>query len=522
MWYKKKKMWCIFVLNWLFVIENVHAVVTWTTPTNGQSISKAENTTVDTVIVTLAADNATTYTLVSQTPDTGKFDIPTNTSKLKLIATLDFETEKSYTLVLRADEGTGQNADITYTVNVTDVNEAPVFSPTSASQNVESGTSSGTIYDVSQNVTDPEEDAITYSISGSDLSVDTNGAVSPNTTLNYDPDSPSITATVTARDDEFSATFNLTINIRTVPVFNFTSNPMDFPESSAAGSTLYTYAYTDDDGDTSPTFSITAQSVDGTFEQRGNTAIVVASGRSFDFEGNTTQYNISMQAVDASGFTGTATLTVNITNVNDENPKFTSSADPVYVPETTATGTTVYTVQATDDGDSMNYIIVDGNTGTDFQIANSSTGTVTVANTLSFTRTSEYNLVFQADDGSQQSNQTVMFNIKTVPQLTLPESNTKEIMETVSIGHTVYTFEASDADGDTSFTYSIVEQSDDGKFDVNADSTAVVTKAEFDYENGDRNFTITLNVSDTFPLTSTTVLTVAIGQLSKMLFHISF
>jgi hypothetical protein len=44
------------------------------------------------------------------------------------------------------------------------------------------------------------------------------------------------------------------------------------------------------------------------------------------------------RAVDSSGFTGTATLTIRITNVNDENPVFTSSSGDITLAESTAVG----------------------------------------------------------------------------------------------------------------------------------------------------------------------------------------
>jgi hypothetical protein len=59
---------------------------------------------------------------------------------------------------------------------------------------------------------------------------------------------------------------------------------------------VYQFSVNDEDGDTGPTFSIASQSVASTFNTNsGNTEVVVGSGTSFDFDGGTQEYTVTVQ-----------------------------------------------------------------------------------------------------------------------------------------------------------------------------------------------------------------------------------
>jgi hypothetical protein len=65
-------------------------------------------------------------------------------------------------------------------------------------------------------------------------------------------------------------------------------------ENSAAGTLVYTFNVTDEDGDTNSTFSIASQSVPNAFTTNQNTQVVVAAAM-LDFESEIKQYNITLQ-----------------------------------------------------------------------------------------------------------------------------------------------------------------------------------------------------------------------------------
>lgn len=93
--------------------------------------SVAENSTVGQVVGTLSAidadaDETATFSIVSG--DTDSFDISGNQLVTKKV--FDFETKSSYSVGIRVTDKSNNTLDKTFTINVTDVNEAPTGSIT--------------------------------------------------------------------------------------------------------------------------------------------------------------------------------------------------------------------------------------------------------------------------------------------------------------------------------------------------------------------------------------------------------
>jgi VCBS repeat-containing protein len=160
-------------------------------------------------------------------------------------------------------------------------------------------------------------------------------------------------------------------------------------------------------------------------------AITVADAAALDFE-TTPSFALTVQVTDAGGLTDTATVTVDLTNVN-EAP---SLADASFsLPENSANGTLVGTVAATDPdaGDTRSYAITGGNTGGAFAI-DPTTGAITVANSaaLDFETTPGFALTVQVTDaGGLTDTATVtvdLTNVNEAPSLadasfSLPENS---------------------------------------------------------------------------------------------------
>ena len=149
--------------------------------TGTQASPMAESSAVGTVVATLSAtdadNDAVSFSIVSQTVD-GMFEL--DGSSLKLAGTLDYETNSTHSIVLRASDGTA-TVDQSHTIYVADVNEAPVFSVTLTVDPVPEDTEVGTVVGT-LSATDPENDSLEFSVvsqspagafevSGSDLKV---------------------------------------------------------------------------------------------------------------------------------------------------------------------------------------------------------------------------------------------------------------------------------------------------------------------------------------------------------------
>ena len=102
------------------------------------------------------------------------FSIDSSTAAITTGALFDFESgPTSYggtlaTLAVEAVDGNGGTAQVPITVSITDINDAPVFSPTSYTGNVDEEQSSGAAVTltVSIGITDEDSDTPTYSLIG--------------------------------------------------------------------------------------------------------------------------------------------------------------------------------------------------------------------------------------------------------------------------------------------------------------------------------------------------------------------
>ena len=159
-------------------------------------------------------------------------------------------------------------------------------------------------------------------------------------------------------------------------------------------------------------YRITSGNTGGKFAISNEGVITLASGETLDYDTAPTSYTLTILAEDANGSANSATVTINLTDINDNDPAF---AQPTYtqaIDETLAPGASVISVPATDaDGTDANsnvrYSIISGNIGNVFEI-NESTGEITVAAGADFnydvtaddlTPTRIYTLMIGASDG---------------------------------------------------------------------------------------------------------------------------
>ena len=139
-------------------------------------------------------------------------------------AMLDYEDKSIYSVMVIATDGGGLTAttDVTVTINVKDVNEAPMFADTTATRSIDENSAAGTAVGDPVTATDPDAgDTLAYSLSGDDamyFSIDDMGqiTVGANTMLDYET-KMSYMVTVTATDSEdLTDTIDVTINVTDV------------------------------------------------------------------------------------------------------------------------------------------------------------------------------------------------------------------------------------------------------------------------------------------------------------------
>ena len=242
---------------------------------------------------------------------------------------------------------------------------------------------------------DPEGADITYSISSTGkvpFAVDSStGALTVTGALDRET-AGSHAFTVKAADpagnyDTMEVTVHV-LNSNETP--QFTSPTGDgavttIPENTGNAHVIFTFTATDEDGD-DLTFTLRegqsrdlfviedakSEMVDG--EEVWSGELHVKTDVTLDFEDAGYDPRVHVEANDPEGLNATLLLTVNLSNVNDNDPVFDTlpAATSLSVPENTARGFVLANYSATDaDGDTVTYNLMPGGQSKSFEISDS-------------------------------------------------------------------------------------------------------------------------------------------------------
>ncbi|XP_059476479.1 cadherin-related tumor suppressor [Neocloeon triangulifer] len=198
-------------------------------------------------------------------------------------------------------------------------------------------------------------------------------------------------------------------------------------------------------------------------------------------------YKVKVRASDGLQFQET-TLTIKVTDTNDNPPVFSESAYSFDVPENTARGSRVGEVAASDLDEGTNgqvtYTVISDWANDVFSL-NPQSGVFTLTSRLDYEEVQHYIFVVQAQDTgrpSLSSTVTVYFNIVDLNDnapLFDPMSYSNEIFENVTIGSRVVKVSATDLDsGDNGrLEYSISSGDEDNDFAISENGTIVTARA---------------------------------------------
>ncbi len=488
------------------------------------SVNVAENSTAITTATATDSDVPvqTLSYAVSGGADAALFSIDSGTGVLTVNTPRDFEnptdadTDNVYDVTVQVSDGNGGTDTQAISVTVTDGNETPVVNNQgfAVNENAANGTSVGTVA-----ASDPDAgDTLTYSITAGN----TNGAFAINTgtgeitvansaALDFET-TPVFNLTVQVEDNgTLTDTATVTINLndlKETPAVNNQSFTVN--ENAANGTSVGTVAASDPDAGDSLTYSITAGNTGGAFTINAGTGeITVANSAALDFE-TTPVFNLTVQVEDNGALTDTATVTINLNDVN-ETPVLNNQSFAVN--ENAANGTSVGALLASDPdaGDSLTYSITAGNTGGAFTI-NAGTGEITVANNaaLDFETTPVFNLTVQVEDnGTLADTATVTINLNDLNETPMVNNQSFAIDENSANGTSVGTVAASDPDAGDSLTYSITAGNTNGAFTINAGTgeITVANSAALDFETTPV-FNLTVQVEDSGTLADTATVTI--------------
>ncbi|MCB2220084.1 MAG: cadherin domain-containing protein [Bacteroidetes bacterium] len=284
------------------------------------------------------------------------------------------------------------------------------------------------------------------------------------------------------------------------PVINNQTFSID--ENSASGESVGVVVASDPDPDQTITFSIQSGNASNAFSiDEVSGELTVNNQAALNYE-NTPAFNMVIMVTDngTSPMSSSASVTVNLNDLN-ENPVI--DDQDFEIEENTSNGQTVGSVIATDpdNGQSLTYNIVSGNSSNAFQI-NESTGEITVANStaLDFESVTVFTLTVEVEDnglGNLSDQALVTIDILDVNEIPEIANQSYTVAENSSNGFLVGTVVATDPDQGQTLTYSISSGNVSGAFQIDPVS-GELTIANSSVINFEENpvFELSVNVED--------------------------
>ncbi|XP_034725126.1 cadherin EGF LAG seven-pass G-type receptor 2 isoform X2 [Etheostoma cragini] len=202
-------------------------------------------------------------------------------------------------------------------------------------------------------------------------------------------------------------------------------------------------------------------------------------------------YNFGVEARD-HGYpvmSSSASISMTILDVNDNNPEFTQKAYYMRLNEDAAVGTSVVTVSAVDQdiNSVVTYQISSGNTRNRFSITSQSGGgLITLALPLDYKLERQYALTVTASDGTRLDTAKVFVNVtdaNTHRPVFQSSHYTVNINEDRPVSTTVVVISATDEDTGENARITYFMDDSIPQFDINPDTGAVTTQMELDYED---------------------------------------
>ena len=287
--------------------------------------NSAVNTPVGTVVASDPdAGDTLTYAITTGN-EAGAFNIDPATGAITVVdsAPLDFETTESFPLTVTVTDSGGLTDEAAVTINLEDVNEAPVAEDATFTidENSAVNTPVGTVV-----ASDPDAgDTLTYAITtGNDAGVfNIDAATGAITVVDSAPldfeTTESFPLTVTVSDGELTDEAAVTINLEDVneaPVAEDATFTID--ENSAVNTPVGTVVASDPDAGDTLTYAITTGNEAGAFTiDTATGAITVADSAPLDFE-TTESFGLTITVMDSGGLTDQATVTINLDDIDED------------------------------------------------------------------------------------------------------------------------------------------------------------------------------------------------------------
>uniref|UniRef100_A0A671THD5 FAT atypical cadherin 3a n=1 Tax=Sparus aurata TaxID=8175 RepID=A0A671THD5_SPAAU len=437
-------------------------------------------------------------------PGSQDFSMDADTGEVKSSAILDHEITPSYRLVAQATDGGGRGCRAEVQLIVTDVNDnPPIFTQSQYTASVYEDTATRALLTRIQAI-DPDEGPgrmVTYSLTdsaGGSFSIDKfSGIVVLERILDREVQ-PAYQITVLASDlgspQPLSSLVNVTITVLDIndnpPVFERRDQLATVPEDVGVGTeVLRVYAASKDIGTNAEiTYSIRSGNEHGKFHINPLTG-AIAVAQSLDYE-TCRDYFLTVEARDGGmpPLSAITTVNINVTDVNDNAPMFSSDLYTAVVSEDAIIGESVVQLVAEDIDSQLNgailYSIISGDRDNQFFI-DPLRGVIKVNKQLDRETVPSYSLAIRAlDSGIPPMSSNVMVNIDVSdindnPPIFSPANLTAVTQENKPIGTSILQLSITDQDSSHNgppFDLHILSGNEGGEFLLEKDGTLVANQ----------------------------------------------
>ncbi|MGB0835888.1 MAG: cadherin domain-containing protein, partial [Psychrobium sp.] len=286
-------------------------------------------------ITALATDkddgDTVTYKLSAADEAAGLFEIHETTGVVTVKGALDHETADTHTIEIIATSSDGSTSSDTFTINVTDVNEAisPLTDINDDANSVAENADAGTPVGITALAKDEDEgDTVTYKLSAADEAAglfeihETTGVVTLKGALDHETADTHTIEIIATSSDGSTSSDSFTINVTDVneaisPLTDINDDANSVAENADAGTPvgITALAKDEDEGDTVTYKLSAADEAAGLFEIHETTGVVTVKG-ALDHETADT-HTIEIIATSSDGSTSSDSFTINVTDVNE-------------------------------------------------------------------------------------------------------------------------------------------------------------------------------------------------------------
>ena len=416
---------------------------------------------------------------------------------------LDFETNPVFDLEIRVTDEFGASDSGSYTITLNDLSEGPVIEAQTFSiiSSIEEGDEVGIV-----EASEPDELPLTYSIlSGNDqntFSLDENTGVltlADREALDFS-NATTFELEVSVNNGTESSEAIISIVENLAPVFDWESTTFAYDENSE----WYLLIPISDPEDDQLTLTIASGNTDGVLRLQNNGGIFASSAfwevfpddpsAGIDYE-SYSSFELVINAADAAGNSvDSEPITININNLNDNNPAIEDVT--VSLLEGSAVGTVVTMLQADDaDEDELLFSILSGNSEGAFEISEDADELLVAdAAPLVFATNPSFSLEIQVTDGTNFAQATYTINLEEVTSPVI-EDQSFTIIETIENGDEVGTIEAVDPKGE-GLTFTISEGNEAGLFALSSSGVlSIADRASIVFMAG-TTYDLNVSVSD--------------------------